>query len=78
MKTLKQVRIITKKDHQYYLKDYPEEPLRFQEYVNLELGLLYDEKHTVISIDFLKKKMVVIVYVMKIKYYKTLICLSVF
>ncbi|PQJ76511.1 hypothetical protein [Polaribacter glomeratus] len=66
MKALKQIRIIGKKDHQYYLKDYAEEPLRFQEYVNLELGLLFDEQHTIISITFLKKKRVVIVYAMKI------------
>ena len=67
MKNLKQVRIITKKDHDYYLKDFGEEPKSFQEYVNLELGLLFDEKHTVISVCFLKKKTVVIVYEMKIK-----------
>jgi hypothetical protein len=66
MKNLLQVRIITKKDHKYYLKDFNEEPLSFQNYINLELGLLYDEKHTLISIDFLKKKTVVIVYEMKI------------
>lgn len=66
MKNLQQVRIITKKDHHYYLKDFGEQPMDFQNYVNLELGLLYDEKHTIISIDFLKKKTVVIVYSMKI------------
>ena len=66
MKSLQQVRIITQKDHEYYLKDFNEEPLSFQNYINLELGLLYDEKHTLISIDFLKKKTVVIVYEMKI------------
>ena len=67
MKNLKQVRIISKKDHLYYLKDFGEEPKSFQEYVNLELGLLFDEKHPVISVCFLKKKIVVIVYEMKIK-----------
>ena len=66
MKNLQQVRIITKKDHLYYLKDFGEELMSFQNYINLELGLLYDEKHTIISIDFLKKKTVIIVYVMKI------------
>lgn len=66
MKNLQQVRIITKKDHLYYLKDFGEEPMSFQNYINLELGLLYDEKHTIISIDFLKKKTVIIVYVLKI------------
>ncbi|WP_299059196.1 hypothetical protein [uncultured Polaribacter sp.] len=67
MKNLKQVRIITKKDYDYYLKDFGEEPKSFQEYVNLELGLLFDENYTIISVDFLKKKTVVIVYEMKIK-----------
>lgn len=62
MKTLKQVRIITKKDHEYYLEDFVEEPLSFQDYINLELGLLFDEKLTVLSVDFITKKTVVIVY----------------
>lgn len=66
MKALKQIRIISKKDHQYYLKDNAEEPLSFQGYVNLELGLLFDEKHTIISIVFLRKKFVIIEYTMKI------------
>ena len=62
MKNLQQVRIITKKDHKYYLKDFIEEPLSFQEYINLELGLLFDEKLTVLSVNFIAKKTVVIVY----------------
>lgn len=62
MKTLKQVRIISKKDYKYYLKDFVEEPLSFQGYVNLELGLLFDEKLTVLSVNFITKKTVVIVY----------------
>jgi hypothetical protein len=66
MSFLKQVRIITKKDHQYYLKDFGEEPLSFQGYVNFELGLLLDEQHTIVSVNFLKKKTVIIVYAMKI------------
>lgn len=47
------------------MKDFGEEPKSFQEYINLELGLLFDEKHTIISVDFLKKKTVVIVYEIK-------------
>lgn len=62
MKNLQQVRIITKNDHKYYLKDFIEEPLSFQEYINLELGLLFDEKLTVLSVNFIAKKTVVIVY----------------
>ena len=67
MRTLKQVRIITKKDYRYYLKDFIEEPMRFQDYVNFEIGQLFDEKHTIISVEFLKRRKVVIVYSMKIK-----------
>ena len=67
MKNLTQVRIITKKDHDYYLEDFGEEPKSFQEFINLELGLLFDEKHTIVSVNFLKKKTVVIIYEMKIK-----------
>lgn len=67
MRTLKQVRIITKKDHRYYLKDFTQEPMSFQDYVNFELGQLFDMQHTILSIEFIKKKTVVIVYTMKIK-----------
>lgn len=68
MRALKQVQIITKKDHRYYLKDFTDEPMRFQEYINFEIGQLFDNNHTVDSIDFIKKKTVVIAYTMKIKY----------
>lgn len=67
MRTLKQVRIITKKDHWYYLKDFIEEPMSFQDYVNFELGQLFDMQHSILSIEFIRKKTVVIVYTMKIK-----------
>ena len=66
MNSLQQVNIVDKKSHQNYLKDFSEELLNFQEYVNYELGRLYDEKHTIISVNFLNKKTVVIVYAMKI------------
>ena len=36
------------------------------QYVNFELGLLLDEQHTIVSVNFLKKKTVIIVYAMKI------------
>ena len=44
VKFLTQVRIITKEDFEFYLKDFPEESNSFQDYINLELGLLFDEK----------------------------------
>ena len=66
MSSLKQVRIVNKKSHQLYLKDFFEEPVNFQNYLNFELGTLFDEKRTIISVTFLKKKTAVIVYAMKI------------
>ena len=62
VKFLTQVRIITKEDFEFYLKDFPEESNSFQDYINLELGLLFDEKHTVISVSFLTETTVVIIY----------------
>ncbi len=67
MRTLRQIRIITKKDHQFYQEDFTQEPMSFQDYVNFELGQLFDMQHTIVSIEFIKKKTVVIVYTMKIK-----------
>ncbi|WP_339883509.1 hypothetical protein [Polaribacter vadi] len=66
MKHLKQVLILTKKSHKNYLKDFPEEQLIFQEYVNFELGRLFDNKHAILSIDFLSKEMAIVVYDIKI------------
>jgi len=63
---LKQVLILTKEFHENYLKDFPEEQLIFQEYVNFELGRLFDNKHAIVSIDFLSKKMAIVVYGIKI------------
>jgi hypothetical protein len=62
MKYLTQVRMITSEDFNYYLKDFPEEPRNFQGYVNLELGILFDESYPVISVKFLSETAVVIVY----------------
>jgi hypothetical protein len=66
MKHLKQVLILTKKSQKNYLKDFPEEQLIFQEYVNFELGRLFDNKHAILSIDFLSKEMAIVVYDIKI------------
>ena len=62
MKFLTQVRIITQKDFDYYIQDFPEEAQNFQNYVNLELGILFDAQYPVISVDFLTVRTVVIVY----------------
>jgi hypothetical protein len=63
---LTQVKIISRDDFEYYLKDFPEEPKDFQGFVNLELGILFDDHHTVISVDFVSETTVVVVYKMKI------------
>ena len=42
-KWVKQVMILDKKKHCDYLKDYDEAPLDFEEFVNFELGNLFDE-----------------------------------
>lgn len=62
MKLLTQVRIITQEDFEYYLQDFPEESNNFQDYINLELGLLFDKKYPVISVSFLTETTVVIIY----------------
>jgi len=63
---LTQVRIITRDDFEYYLKDFPDEPRDFQGFVNLELGILFDDHHTVISVDLVSEATVVVVYKKKI------------
>lgn len=45
MNVLKQILILNKKSHQAYLKDFKEEPLTFQDYLNFELGCLFDEHY---------------------------------
>ena len=42
-KWVKQVMIIDDKLHQSYLQTFVEEPLSFEEFVNFELGNLFDE-----------------------------------
>ena len=42
MKYLKQVRIVNQDSQQRYLKDFFEEPLTFEEYMNFELGQMID------------------------------------
>ena len=42
-KWVKQVMIIDDKLHQSYLQIFVEEPLNFEEFVNFELGNLFDE-----------------------------------
>lgn len=42
-KWVKQVMIIDDKLHQSYLQNFVEEPLNFEEFVNFELGNLFDE-----------------------------------
>lgn len=64
---VKQVMILNKERHQEYLKDFFEEYLNFEDFVNFMLGSLYDEDRFVEEIipneDFSK---VLIVYKIKI------------
>ena len=64
---VKQVMILNKERHQEYLKDFFEEYLNFEGFVNFMLGSLYDEDRFVEEIipneDFSK---VLIVYKIKI------------
>jgi len=66
MSSLQQVRTTNKKMYYGYLKDFFEEPVNFQNYVNFELGAIFDKQHTIISVTFLKKNTAFIVYAMKI------------
>lgn len=42
-KWVKQVLVLDRKKHCDYLKDYDEAPLNFEEFVNFELGNLFDK-----------------------------------
>jgi len=46
-KWVKQVMIIDDKLHQSYLQTFVEEPLNFEEFVNFELGNLFDEERKI-------------------------------
>jgi hypothetical protein len=54
--------MITSEYFNYYLKDFPEELRNFQGYINLKLGIIFDENYPVISVKFLSETAVVIVY----------------
>ena len=53
-KWVKQVMIIDDKLHQSYLQIFVEEPLNFEEFVNFELGNLFDEDR---KIEYFSKKL---------------------
>lgn len=46
-KIVKQVLVLDWRKHYDYLKDYKEEPLDFEEFVNFELGNLFDEERKI-------------------------------
>lgn len=52
MKPLKQVKIVNQESFKKYQDDFFEEPVLFEQYVNFELGQLYDQDHVVESITF--------------------------
>ena len=67
MNFLKQVKILSRKSHEQYSENFPEEPMSFEEYVNFELLGLYNENYTILEIRFIKTKTVTITYQKKIK-----------
>ena len=46
-KSVKQIMILDDKMHQGYLETFVEEPLNFQDFVNFELGNLFDEERKI-------------------------------
>lgn len=46
-KNVKQVLVLDRRKHCDYLNDYKEEPLDFEEFVNFELGNLFDEERKI-------------------------------
>lgn len=66
MKTLKQIRIFGKEDYQRYLKDFFEEPLSFESFINFQLAQLHDNECHVVSVHFLDTETVGVVFHEKI------------
>lgn len=45
--TIKQIMILDDEMHQNYLESFVEEPLDFQDFINLELGNFFDEERKI-------------------------------
>ncbi len=50
MNSITQIRIETHERYRLYLKDFFEEPLTFEEYLNVVLGQLFDQGHRVLDV----------------------------
>lgn len=62
-----QVKVLTPKLHEVYNKDFFETPLSFEDFVNFQLGQLYDEQRYVKSVRFSEDlSTCIIVYTMKV------------
>jgi len=70
MKSITQIRYITKQDYDNYQLDFKEEALDFESYINFELGNLFDESCRVLSVDFISENTVVITYLKPLNYGK--------
>lgn len=78
-KWVKQVMIIDDKLHQSYLQTFVEEPLNFEEFVNFELGNLFDEDRKIEQIiPNENATQFVIIYTIKLWWLKETMCLSMF
>lgn len=64
---VRQVQHINKEEHEAYLKEFPEEPICFFNYVNVMLGGIYDDGNRVIDIKIIDLENVIIIYDLKIK-----------
>ncbi len=67
MNKLLQIQIETEANYQKYLKDFFEEPVSFEQYINFVLGQLFDEGHHIKSVTYFPvKKEVCITFYMTI------------
>ena len=64
---LKQILHVHKVEHEEYLREFPEEPMYFFDYVNVMLGSLSDDGHRVLEIQIIDLDNVIIFYEMKIQ-----------
>ena len=63
---LKQVLVLDEHSHREYLDDFEEEPLSFGEFVNVMLGVLFDDGHNIDQIIPLNNGSIVfVIYLMQ-------------
>lgn len=66
MKSLTQIRIISESELEDYRKEFPYDKLSFEEYINIELGRLFDDKCSVTDLSFISETKVILTYTMTI------------